>query len=134
MSVETLKLKKTLLINGISRNELTYDIEELTVEELAKAESYKVKLSGSGLFNSTYAIADYLLHVCLGMQAVIVINKDITEDDLKRLRPADINKLAAVGARFFTDTEESEPNTSEKQQEVMQENSTAPLKTVTTPL
>lgn len=130
MSIETLRLRKPLLVNGVNRTELTYDIEELTVEELAKAESYKVKLGGNGL-TSGFAQADYLLHVCIGMQAVIVVNNDITEDDLKRLKKFDVAQLATIGMGFFLDPEESEQNTSEKQQEVTQESSTAPLKSAT---
>ncbi len=133
MSIKTLRLRNPLLINGEKRTELTYDIEELTVENLANAENYKVKLGGNGL-TSGFAQADYLLHVCLGMQAIIVVNKDITEDDLKRLKKFDVAQLATIGMDFFLDPEESEQNISEKPQEVTQESSIAPSKSVTKPL
>lgn len=132
MSVETLKLIKPLLINGVKRTELTYDIEQVTVEGVANAESLKAKMGVTAV--GTVAQTDFLLHICLGMQAVIAVNNDITEDDLKRLQQFDVCQLAKVGTRFFIKPEEQEQSILEKQHEDMQESSTAQLKNVTTPL
>lgn len=132
MSVEILKLIKPLLINGVKRTELTYDIEQVTVEGVANAESLKAKMGVTAV--GTVAQTDFLLHICLGMQAVIAVNNDITEDDLKRLQQFDVCQLAKVGTRFFIKPEEQEQSILEKQHEDMQESSTAQLKNVTTPL
>ena len=133
MSEQVLKLKNPLLVNGVPRTDLQSNVDDLTVEELAAAENYKVKISGSSI-TSNFAQADYLLHVCIGMQAVIAVEKDITEDDLKRLKKYDVVQLASIGMNFFLESEESDQKPSEKPQEDMQGNSTVQSKTVTNPL
>lgn len=134
MSVETLKLIQPLKVNGIERKELTYDIYALTVEDYANAENTKVKMLSEGSLGSGFVQTDFTLQICLGMQAIAKVNNDISIDDLKRISGYDVVSLGSIGQRFFMKPAESESNISEKQPEVTQESSTAPLKTVTTPL
>lgn len=118
MTIETIKLRKPLLINGVERHELKYDIEELTINRIAQAEAYKSKIGGVALAGKmTFAQMDYPLQVCIGMQAIIAVNPEISEEDLSRIKGFDITKLAEIGQRFFIEPEGSEPNTSDKQQE-----------------
>ena len=128
MSIETLKLTFPLLVNGVNKTELTYDIEAVTVEGVAKAESHKARFGVTAV--GTVAQTDFLLHICLGMQAVLAVNNDITEDDLNRLRQIDVCNLAKVGTRFFIKQEVQEPKISAEPQEITQESSTVQSKTV----
>ena len=123
MSVQTIKLRNPLLVNGVDRKELTYDIEALTIDHITKAEAYKQR---KGSISSTHAIFDYSLQYAIGMQAIMAVNSDISEEDLSRIKGFDVNKIAKVGIDFFKGSEEvSEGNTSEKPQEDTQDTTTA---------
>ena len=127
MSIERIKLSKPLLVNGEYLNELTYDIEELSINHIAKAEGLKAKIGGKDIVGTiTIAQADYALHICIGMQAVMAVNPDISEEDLQRLKGFDITKLANVGARFFIAPAEQEQATSNELLEATQNTTIAP--------
>ena len=127
MSIEKITLSRPLLVNGENLKELTYDIEELSINHIAKAEGLKAKIGGKDIVGSiTIAQADYALHICIGMQAVMAVNPDISEEDLQRLKGYDITKLANVGARFFIAPAEQEQVTSSEQPEDTQNITTAP--------
>lgn len=118
MSKETLKLSRPLLVNGTSRTELTYDIEELNVNHITRAEGLKAKIGGKDLVGAiTIAQADYSLHICIGMMAIIAVNPDIAVEDLQRLKGYDITKLANIGASFFIEPAEQAQEQSNEQQE-----------------
>ena len=122
MSIERIKLTKPLLVNGKSLKELTYDIDELTINHITKAEGLKSKIGGKDILGTiTIAQADYALHICIGMQAVIAVNPEISEEDLQRLKGFDITKLANVGARFFIEPAEQVEEKSSEQQEATQD-------------
>ena len=127
MSIERIKLSKPLLVNGDYLKELTYDIEELSINHIAKAEGLKAKIGGKDIVGTiTIAQADYALHICIGMQAVMAVNPDISEEDLQRLKGFDITKLANVGARFFIAPAEQEQATSNELLEATQNTTIAP--------
>ena len=127
MSIEKIKLSKPLLVNGEFLNELTYDIEELSINHIAKAEGLKAKIGGKDIVGTiTIAQADYALHICIGMQAVMAVNPDISEEDLQRLKGFDITKLANVGARFFIAPAEQEQATSNELQGATQNTTIVP--------
>lgn len=117
MSVNELKLRKPLMVNGKEIKVLTYDVDELTINHITKAEACKAKMGGAATIS--VAQADFPLHVCIGMQAVMILNPEIAEEDLMRLKGYDITQLAAVGTSFFVPPELPE-NNSEKQQEATQ--------------
>lgn len=122
MSKETIKLRTPLLINGVEKTELTYDVNELTVTHLAKAEGLKAKIGGKDLVGSiNIAQADYTLHICIGMMAVIAANPEIAVEDLQRLKGYDITKLANIGASFFIEPAEQIQKQSNEPQEVTQD-------------
>ena len=126
MVKEILELRKPLLVNGVERKELAYDIEELTINRLARAEAHKIKLGGAELAAKVgFAQTDYPLQICIGMQAIIALNPEISEEDMERIKGHDITKLASIGQRFFIGQEESEQNTSEKPQEPIQNTTVA---------
>ena len=127
MSVEKIKLRKPLYINGEARTELSYDIEEIDSYDVTKAQGLKSRIGGKDIAGTiTLAQADYPYQICLGIYAVIAINPDISEDDLLRLKGYDLTKLANVGARFFIEPEEQVQATSSEQPEDTQNITTAP--------
>ena len=126
MSIERIKLSKPLLVNGEYLKELTYDIEELSISHITKAEGLKAKIGGKDIVGTiTIAQTDYALHICIGMQAVIAVNPHISEEDLQRLKGFDITKLANIGARFFIEPAEQVQVTSDEPQEDTQDITTA---------
>ena len=123
MSIKELKLKKPLLVNGVERKVLTYDVDELTINHITKAEACKSKMGGSSIIS--VAQADFPLHVCIGMQAVMVLNPEISEEDLMRLKGYDVTQLAAIGTSFFVPQASSQETNSEKPQEDTQDTTPA---------
>ena len=123
MSIKQIELTRPLLVNGQEIKVLTYDVDELTINHITKAEACKSKMGGSSAVS--IAQTDFPLHVCIGMQAVIVVNPHISEQDLMRLKGYDITQLAAVGTSFFVPQEQLQENNLEKPQEVTQNITTA---------
>ena len=124
--IEKITLRNPLLVNGKKLKELTYDIDEISVELMARAEGLKTKIGGKDLIGKiTIAQADYTLHICMGMQAIIAVNPEISEEDLQRVKGFDLTKIANIGSRFFIEPEQPEQATSEKQQEDTQNTTTA---------
>lgn len=126
MSIETLELTTPLLVNGEERKLLTYDISQLTINHVSRAQVLKQKIAGAAAAAvPQVAQTDMALHICLGMQAVIAVNKDISEEDLMRLKGFDLNQLGNIGLHFFIPPASETLPTSETQQEVTQESSIA---------
>lgn len=125
---DKITLTKPLLVNGVERTELTYDLESIDLAKLCRADAMKSKLVGpEGAAAPKVAQVDFALHVCLGMQAVMSVNKDISEEDLLRIKGYDLTQLATIGTRFFIAPESNESEMSNEQQEVMQPSTDAPL-------
>ncbi len=126
MSIKKIELRKPLLVNGVERRELTYDIEEITIGRIAQAEAYKSKVGGTALAAKiSLAQTDYPLQICIGMQAIMALNPEICEEDLSRIKGHDLTKLATIGASFFIEPEDTvEVNIYEKPQEDMQNTTT----------
>lgn len=124
--IEKITLRNPLLVNGKKLKELTYDIDEISVELMARAEGLKTKIGGKDLIGKiTIAQADYTLHICMGMQAIMAVNPEISEEDLQRVKGFDLTKIANIGSRFFIEPEPQEQAKSEKQQEDTQSTTTA---------
>lgn len=123
MGINEIKLRKPLMVNGEEIKVLTYDVDELTINHITRAEACKSKLGGVATIS--VAQADFPLHVCIGMQAVMIVNPDIAEEDLMRLKGYDITQLAGVGTSFFVPPVATE-NNSEKPQEDTQNTTVAP--------
>lgn len=127
MSIEKITLRKPLLVNGVDRKELTYDIEELTAHNIARAEAMTAKEGGKDMIGTIkIAQTDYSLHINIGKQAVMAVNPEISEEDLARVKGHDLTKLANIGQRFFIEPEEQEQATSSEPQEDTQNITIAP--------
>ena len=122
MSVEKLELTTPLLINGEERKILTYDLSQLGINHVTKAQVLKGQIAGAGAAAvPQVAQTDMALHICLGIEAVIAVNPDISEEDLMRLKGYDLNQLGNIGLHFFIPPALETSKTSEEPQEVIQE-------------
>lgn len=127
MSIEKFTLRKPLLVNGKYLKELTYDIDEIGFELMARAEGLKTRLGGKDLIGKiTLAQADYTLHMCIGMQAIMAVNPEISEEDLLRVKGYDLTRIANIGSHFFIEPEEQALETSSEPQEDTQDTTIAP--------
>lgn len=114
--IETIILKSPIKINGELRKEFKYDLDELSIDDVCKAETLKTKLGSAAM---THPIFDYSMHVAIAMKAIQAVNSDISEEDLLRIKGSDIQKLAKAGLAFFAESEEQEEKNSDEQEEVM---------------
>lgn len=126
MSKEILKLQKPLYVNGQELKALSYDIDELKVDDVLIAERNRAKASG-GFDASQKAVEfDTSLHFFVGMQAIIKQQPQIDINDLKRLSGVDASHLCKIGRAFFMQTATVESlDTSEEPSATTQEDTTA---------
>lgn len=112
---ETLKLRHPIDIDGKKVKELTYDIEEVTMDLFTEADA--VRKRSAGLSNTSLSLAiefDFTLHTYIGIAAIIAVNPEYDFEDLKRIHGRDIKDVTLIGRRFFIGSEEGgQPKTSE---------------------
>ena len=122
MTLKTLKLRKPIFINGSQIEELTYDIDELTINHVTSAEALKSKISGLSANSLTkLAQADFCLHICLGIYAILAVNPSYSEEDLLRIKGYDLTVISTIGSTFFISPDELVDTNLDKQQEVTQD-------------
>lgn len=123
---EKIILTTPLKVNGVDLTELEYDINAITVNDLAEIERERSQALGkSGAIVFRVAQNDFLMHVLIGMHAVMKCNPKIDINDLNRLQGYDLAQMSTVGMRFFSKPATPEQKPSEKQQEDIPNNSTA---------
>lgn len=119
MTLKTLKLRKPIFINGSQIEELTYDIDELTINHVTSAEALKSKISGlSANSLAKLAQADFCLHICLGIYAILAVNPSYSEEDLLRIKGYDLTVISTIGSTFFISPDELQEANLDKPQEV----------------
>lgn len=118
--MDIIKLKTPIKVNGELRKEFNYDLDELSIEDVCRAEKLKTKLGSTAM---THPIFDYSMHVAIAMVAVTVANPEVSEEDLiNQVKGAsDIQKFAKAGMGFFAESEEQEEKSSEKPAEDTQD-------------
>lgn len=105
----TIKLTKPLKINGINVTELTYDADEITVEQFNQADILShEKATKGGKVSSLVAETDVTFTLYLGFFAVIAVNPDIDIMDLERIKGKDLWQIAQIGRSFFSQSAEEE--------------------------
>lgn len=125
MSKETLTLTTPLLVNGKELSELQYDTSLISINDLAAIETERSQALGNkGVGTIRIAHNDFLLHILIGMHAIIKCNPSIDIEDLKRIKGYDLTQISLIGTRFFTPPDVLEPKNSNEQQEDIQEPST----------
>lgn len=98
--MEKITLHTSITINGKQVEELTYDMNAITVAQFAEAESRKLSTSTQKGRAGAFEL-DYTLHLYLGMMAVIAVNPEIDITDLERITGSDIMKLMKIGRNFI---------------------------------
>ena len=121
---EVLKLKNPILINGKTVSEITYDIDEITGELFASADSKKMIASGSKTGNlSGAAELDYSFQLYLGYAAIIAVNPEYDWSDLERIKGRDNMAVMRIGRAFIVGSAASEEDDSEEPTEIMEKSS-----------
>lgn len=130
---DTIFLSKPLKINGINVTDLTYDTNEITVEQFNQADIMShEKATKTGKVSSLVAETDVTFALYLGFFAIIAVNPDIDIMDLERITGKDLWKIAQIGRLFFStsaeeeeeeESEDSEADNSEEPAETTRESS-----------
>lgn len=121
---EVLKLKNPILINGKTVSEITYDIDEITGELFASADSKKMIASGSKTGNlSGAAELDYSFQLYLGYAAIIAANPEYDWSDLERIKGRDNMAVMRIGRTFIVGSAASEEDDSEEPSEITEKSS-----------
>lgn len=123
MSVKEIVLQTPLKVNGKELKTLSYDTNEMTLDAYGKAEALRTKITKGSSVQMPYY--DSVLHACIGIQAIIAVMPEVSEEDLLRLKGFDVAQLGGIGMRFFSRQEQSQESSSENQQEDMQDTTTA---------
>ena len=127
---ETLILNNPIEVNGKTVNELTYDIDEITGDLFAEADTQKMSAAKSKRGNQAGAPElDYSLQLYVGYAAIIAVNHEIDWSDIKRIKGSDIMKVFNIGRSFVLGSAISPAEGSEELIETMEEPSTPQLPT-----
>lgn len=95
-----IKLFKPLLVNGTERNELTYDFEEIGINDFKQAGALASAIPGVTAESIKQMENDYNYHLYMGFAAICAVNKDVTMRDLERLKGLDLNQVQEKGRNF----------------------------------
>ena len=101
---KTLTLKRPIIINGIERTELSYDVEAITTDQYLKACSKAAESDRGMMSKLKQKENDYALHMYLGYEAIIACNPEIDYEDLKRASGFDVLSFTDIGWLFIITT------------------------------
>lgn len=123
---KTLILDIPVLINGKERKEFDHDAQEINTELFLEACRRAEEANYSKVVSFKQKENETILHMYLGMAAVIAVNPDISFEDLSRVKGFDILKFADIGWFFIlrTSEEASKENNSDGRSENTAEHST----------
>lgn len=94
-------LFKPLLVNGSEKKELTYDFEEIGINEFKQAGVLASSIPGVGMADNIKQMEnDFNYHLYIGFAAICAVNKDVTMRDLERLKGLDLNQIQEKGRNF----------------------------------
>lgn len=117
--METIKLRRPLLVNGRELTELSCDMDAIGPDEFIRAEALaNAKRNNEGA-PSSVAELDTGFHLYLGFMGVCAADPSVDVADLERIRGVDLVRIAGVG-RFFalgadggsTESDSDEPSES----------------------
>ena len=98
---KTVKLDQPIMINGVPRQEFSYDMEEITADMFIECCRRAVLNDRSGQFSLKQKETDYVLHMYLGMAAIIAVNPEISFEDFERVKGFDTLKFTDIGWLFI---------------------------------
>ena len=101
--METLKLRKPIMVDGEEIKEIPYDFENMTAKDKINA-SKKMKTSGT-MISVEELDSDY--HLYLFAEAATKANSKIDISDIMRISAKDAHKASSAARSFFyLDSEE----------------------------
>lgn len=110
-------LVNPIMIDGKKYKELTYDFQEITIDDYLAMEKYFDIADVDFTMTPTYCLA-------IMFTAVIAVNKNIEYIDLARLKGADVINASVIGRNFlFLGSEGYPVKTSDDVQENTQDTS-----------
>lgn len=125
MENNILNLLIPVMVNGKEIKKFKYDIDEITAEMFCEAAAEAAKMvAGKG--TATVMEVDNILHLNLGMQAIIAVNPVVDRNDLMRMKGMDVVNVTRIGRNFITwsAAESLEEEICEEQFEVTPESTT----------
>lgn len=98
--MNTLKLRKPLLVNGKELTELTYDTGAITAQQFCDAERF---CQAAQNFTASMATVefDHSYHLYIGFMAIIAVNSSIDVKDLERIKGFDVVQIMKIGQNFI---------------------------------
>lgn len=115
----TLKLDNPIKINGVVREELDYNVREITALQFSEACAASAAIDKTRPTTFQLMQNDRALCMYLGFMAVIAVNPEISVDDLERIKGNDIFHFTNLGLLFMVGSLEADlqENNSEKPSE-----------------
>lgn len=101
---EILKLDQPIMINGKQCKEFKYNALEITADQFLEACQRAAANDKSKTVTLKQKENDYVLHLYLGMAAVIACNPEVSFEDLERVKGFDTLKLTDIGWLFILRT------------------------------
>ena len=99
--METIKLNKPLLVNGVKMTAVKCDMDAVTFDGFCRAEARaNAKRQAEGGGAAALAEQDYAFHVYLAFEGCVAADASVDVADLERLTGRDLIKFMQVG-RFF---------------------------------
>lgn len=98
--MNTLKLRKPLLVNGKELTELTYDTGAITAQQFCDAERF---CQAAQNYNASMATLefDHSYHLYIGFMAIIAVNSSIDVKDIERIKGFDVAQIMKIGQNFI---------------------------------
>lgn len=103
--MEKIVLTSPIMIDGKEVKELSYNADEITVEQFQEAELYKNKSMVSKGSTALAMEMDYTFQLYLGFMAIIAVNPSYDVHDLERMKGKDIRKVVIIGRNFTNGVE-----------------------------
>ena len=99
--METIELRKPLLVNGVKMTALKCDMDAVTFDGFCRAEARaNAKRQAEGGGAAALAEQDYAFHVYLAFEGCVAADASVDVTDLERVTGRDLVKFMQVG-RFF---------------------------------
>lgn len=111
--VEILKLKNPIKINGEEVNEVTYDFEALTPDDMGEAEKRMIQNKKTPAQIEEF---NYTWHSYLFAAAAVKANPQNDVSDYRRLQGSDAVAARKLARNFIMAAEDGEEKTSDEQQ------------------
>ena len=112
--VDSIELRKPVLIDDEHVKELTYDVDAITSDQFIEADLLAAnKAARGGKVSAKVVELDAGFHYYLGCMAIIAANPGYSVEDIERIEGPDILKVMRIGRNFMTvDAEEDEDGAS----------------------